>query len=186
MDTSLEHFAHIEDVVEFVKTHLPPDANTDTWKQVCQDVMHCELQKVEPLLLQQLQKTDGHAHTEEEIRGLLRAASWYTHPQHTSDVLIEDAETLKEALIASNVKNASEWLDEVMIALEQHLTEHNALPATEAIESLIEQLHTDPTLSSFLPSAQELRDQIYYQLLYPHWFATIEQWKQAQNKKGHS
>ena len=36
--------------------------------------------------------------------------------------------------------------------------------------------------TSALTPAHELRDQIYYQLLYPHWFAIVDQWRQGQTK----
>ncbi len=32
----LEHFTHIEDVVRFVKEHLPKGTGTGEWKNVCE------------------------------------------------------------------------------------------------------------------------------------------------------
>lgn len=184
MDTTLEHFAHVEDVVAFVKKHLPPEADSSAWKNVCEDVLHCELTKVEPLLFAALQKKDEHAHTEDEIRALVRAASWYTHPQRSAEVLAEEALTLKSVLEAAGIKDAGSALDLAITALEDHLTEHEALPAANALELLIEKLRIDTAHASFLTPVRELRDQIYYQLLYPHWFMIVNQWKKNQSEKG--
>ena len=116
MDTTLEHFTHIEDVVTFVKEHLPPGGSVEAWKNICEDVMHCELSKVEPLLLKQLAEKDGHHHTEEDIRALLRATSWYTHPQLSQEELLAQVETLKTIL----GPDATVQLETIRAAIQDH------------------------------------------------------------------
>lgn len=182
MDASLEHFAHIENVVAFVKSHLPPEVGPEAWKRVCEDVLHCELTKVEPLLTKQLATQDAHAHQEEEIRALLRAASWYTHPQLPTEALLHQAKILRTILAPQADGTIPSHLETIQVALQQGLSGHEALPAAQAIEAILRVITQNPVLSPAQIPAHELRDQIYYQLLYPHWFAIVNQWKQTQTK----
>ena len=180
---NLEHFSHIEDVVAFIKQHVPANADATTWKNVCEDVMHCELDKVEPVLTTQLKTTDTHAHTEDEIRGLLRAASWYTHPQLTTEALLKQVELIKTTLIPLPNPKQEGDLNTIFATIQNHVAGHEALPAAQAIEELLAFLQDNPSLSALMIPAHELRDQIYYQLLYPHWFAIVEAWHTARSKK---
>jgi hypothetical protein len=182
MDTSLEHFTHIEDVVAFVKKHLPAEADAEAWKNICENVMHCELRKVEPLLTKQLAEKDAHHHSEEDIRALLRATSWYTHPQLSREALLAQVENLKKILEPNISPDTSDQLEMIRIAIQDQMAGHEALAAAEAIEALLKSLNANPTLTNTLTPAHELRDQIYYQLLYPHWFAIVHEWKQDQTK----
>lgn len=180
MEPHLEHFAHVEDVVNFVKAHLPPNADATAWKNVCEDVLHCELTKVEPLLTEQLAQQDAHHHREEDIRALLRAASWYTHPQLSTEALLTQADQLQRLFSGDAV---APKLDQVRAAIRDQYAGHEARLAAQILEELLERIRQNPSLEAGLLPARELRDQIYYQLLYPHWFETVKQWKEKQRHK---
>jgi hypothetical protein len=178
IDTSLEHFSHIEDVVAFVKRQLPENANHDAWKNVCEDVLHCELTKVEPLLLKELDQANEHSNEEEHIRSLVRAASWYTHPQLTQEQLLAKIDQLVPKLQG----NLIHQLQTIRTAIQTPKSGTEARDAAEVIEALIAALNTAPTDTETQTTLRELRDQIYYQLLYPHWFAIVTRWKQNRPK----
>lgn len=176
MDTSLERFVHIEDVVRFIKTHLPETPGTEQWQNICTDVLHCELAKVEPILLNELTKTKETPQAD-EVRELLRAASWYTHPQATPAELDQKLGELNTRLAGYG------FSEERFFALQRALTEKQsgseALSAANAIEQAIQTIHDHPELATLLSTAQAIRDQIYYQLLYPHWFEIVKVWAQT-------
>lgn len=178
IDTSLEHFAHIEDVVDFVKKQLPADADHEAWKNVCEDVLHCELTKVEPMLLKELEHRSEHPNEEEHVRALVRAASWYTHPQLNQEQLLAQITFLESHLATNHL----DLLKMIGTAIQTPLSGSDARNAAKAIEDLIESTKTTNPDQSVITALHELRDQIYYQLLYPHWFAIVAQWKQRQPK----
>ena len=179
MDTSLEHFVHIEDVVRFIQQHLPPEQGEDTWRAVCTDVLHCELAKVEPILLKALQATRDPKQTE-TIRELIRAASWYTHPQLSQEALVNTLDTLVRHLPAHADLLSEQQIHTIRTALTQEHEGAKALPASQAIDQLIIALSNSPVLESLLIPAREVRDQLYYQLLYPHWFEIVKNWTEKQ------
>ncbi|MBP7133625.1 hypothetical protein KBA73_00235 [Patescibacteria group bacterium] len=179
----LEHFTHIEDVVRFVKEHLPKGTGTGEWKNVCEDVLHCELEKIEPLLLEELKKHPQETKEDELIRALLRAASWYTHPQLSSADLLKQADILLANEELTEISHASDALLLAKTTLEKELSGVDVLPAAQALETLIERFTDGTNKEATLLLLRELRDQLYYQLLYPHWFSLVQAWNLRQAQK---
>ncbi len=172
-EAPLEHFELIEDVIAHIRTKLPAESGPNSWKNVCEDILHCQLPTVEPLLLQELETAKGNATEEEKIRGLLRAVSWYAHPPKTTEEILTDLSHVRPTHPSPPDQSR---LDTIQAALEQKLEGKEALPAAEAIDELFaEAAHEDQRATFRL-----VRDQIYYQLLYPHWFEVVKRWAATQ------
>lgn len=168
-DAPLEHFELIEDVVAHIRTKLPADSGADSWKMVCEDVLHCQLPAVEPILLKELEAAKGQPDEEEQIRGLLRAVSWYRHPRQETKELITQINHLKPT--------HPEPADQTLLAtiqdtLEQQREGKEALPGAEAIDALFARARNEEEKTKL----RQVRDQVYYQLLYPHWFEVVKRW----------
>ena len=172
---SLEHFALIEDVLIYIRKKLGTETHPDAWKQVCEDILHCELPKIEPHLLHALADTKGQLVEEQKIRGLLRAVSWFTHPAKTIEELITILGHLKET---HPREEDQAHLDLVHDALEKKKEGAEAHPAAEAIDVLFSHAHDEAERVHL----RELRDQIAYQLLYPHWFEVVKRWTEAHER----
>lgn len=172
VEAPLEHFELIEDVVAHIRTKLPAESGPESWKNVCEDVLHCHLPQVEPLLLKELEAVKGNSTEEEQIRGLLRAVSWYNHPPKTTEQILRDLGHLRP----THPKQEDQTLlDTVQSALEKGLDGKDALPAAEAIDALFARAtHEDHRVT-----LRTVRDQLYYQLLYPHWFEVVKRWADA-------
>lgn len=168
-DVPLEHFELIEDVVAHIRTKLPAESGPGSWKLVCEDVLHCQLPAVEPILLRELEAAKGHPEEEEKIRGLLRAVSWYRHPPKTIPELLAQISRMRSTHPRSEDQTA---FDTVESALQNQLEGEQALPAAETIDRLFTQSPRDDERAKL----REIRDQVYYQLLYPHWFEVVKRW----------
>lgn len=162
-DTPLEHFQLMEDVIAHIRAKLPAESGTHSWKAVCEDVLHCELSAVEPLLVQELLAAQGHPDEQQTVRGLLRAVSWYQHPQKDIAALLGELSTLRGVYPETGDQMR---LDEIEQALREQHQGDQALKAADAVDALFVQANA-PSQKEAL---REIRDQLYYQLLYPHWF----------------
>jgi hypothetical protein len=172
--TELEHFQHVEDVITFIKQRLPKEAGPEAWKNVCEDVLNCHLPVVEPMLKEALKDVKGHPSEENTIRGLLRAVSWYQHPQLSLEQLLKNIEKLSPIVSSEE----QPYLQTIREILEQKKDGFDAYPAALAIETLL----SAPSTTEHQTELIELRDQIYYQLLYPHWFEVMKQWTDRKTK----
>lgn len=168
-DAPLEHFELIEDVIAHIRTKLPADSGPESWKNVCEDVLHCQLPNVEPLLLKELAAAKGNLADEEQIRGLLRAVSWYNHPPKTTEEIVAAVKRLRPTHPSAD-DHAK--LDLIQSALEQQMQGKELLSAADAVE----QLFTHAQHEDQKTTLRIVRDQIYYQLLYPHWFEVVKRW----------
>ena len=166
---SLEHFILIEDVIAHIRTKLPDPSNAERWKHVCTDVLHCQLPVVEPVLLKELAAVRGQNDKEQEIRALLRAVSWYQHPAKSREELLTALVAWREAPFA--VAHQTE-LAKIQVALQTEQQGTDVLPAAQAVEMLFVQVNTVAERETL----REVRDQLYYQLLYPHWFEIVKEW----------
>lgn len=162
-DTPLEHFKLVEDVIAHIRAKLPAEDGAESWKVVCEDVLHCELSAVEPLLLQELIAAQGHPEEQQTVRGLLRAVSWYRYPPKDVTTQLADLVTLRSAYMDQADQSR---LNEIEQALREQYQGDQALKAADAVDVLF--LHADAP--SQKEPLREMRDQLYYQLLYPHWF----------------
>ncbi len=168
-ETPLEHFELIEDVVAHIKAKLPAESGSNSWKNVCEDVLHCQLPLVEPLLLQELAANTGNTDEQEKIRGLLRAVSWYKHPPKS----VEDLGKILNHLRPTHPDNEDQAdLNLIQSAFEQQLEGENALPAADAVDRLF----VKPQPEEQKNLLRQVRDQVYYQALYPHWFDVVKRW----------
>lgn len=168
-EAPLEHFTLIEDVIAHIRTKLPAESGPESWRMVCEDVLNCHLPAVEPLLLKELEQNQQNPDEQEKIRGLLRAASWYRHPPKSQAELLKDLNQLRPTHPKAEDQQA---LDAIQTAFEQQLEGSAALPAANAIDRLFRDA-TNPETQAKL---REVRDQLYYQLLYPHWFEVVKNW----------
>lgn len=173
-ESQLEHFRHVEEVVEYIKKRLPQEVGPDAWKNVCEDVLNCHLPAVEPMLLKELEDVQGNPSEENNVRGLLRAVSWYTHPQLSINALLTKIDELEEMATPEDKRS----LETVREALKKAQHGFDAYPAALAIESL----KKCSLVKEEETAIHELRDQIYYQLLYPHWFEVMKQWTDQKSK----
>ena len=173
VDAPLEHFELIEDVIAHIRTKLPAESGPHSWKNVCEDVLHCQLPVVEPLLLQELEAAKGQTDEEQKIRGLLRAVSWYRHLPKTAAEILSEVNHLRPTHPSPEDQTA---LDAIQQALEAQFEGHDALPAAEAIDRLFQAATEDQKVPLRL-----IRDQLYYQLLYPHWFEVVKRWAAEQH-----
>ncbi len=172
-EAPLEHFTLIEDVIAHIRTKLPAESGPESWRLVCEDVLNCHLPAVEPLLLKELEQNQQNPDEQEKIRGLLRAASWYRHPPKTTDELLKTINQLRPTHPRNEDQQA---LDAIQAALEGQLEGGAMLPAANAIDHLFRDASRPDEQEKF----REIRDQVYYQLLYPHWFEVVKQWAARQ------
>lgn len=173
-EAPLEHFELIEDVVAHIRGKLPADSGANSWKMVCEDVLQCHLPQVEPLLLKELAQAEGDLEEEQKLRGLLRAVSWYQHPPRTTEELLSTLNALRPTY---SDPGDQARLETIQTALEAQKTGSELLSATDAIEALFQTARSEEERLKL----RELRDQIYYQLLYPHWFEVMKEWVAKQS-----
>lgn len=173
-EAPLEHFELIEDVVAHIRSKLPAESGENSWKMVCEDVLQCHLPQVEPLLLQELAQADGNLEEEQKLRGLLRAVSWYQHPPRTTEELV----TTLNHLRPTHPDPADQTrLQTIQAALQERKMGSEALSAADDVEALFKTARGEDERAKL----REVRDQIYYQLLYPHWFDVMKQWANKQS-----
>lgn len=172
-EAPLEHFELIEDVINHIRTKLPAESGPGSWKNVCEDVLHCQLPAVEPLLLQELVAVKGDADETSRIRALLRAVSWYRHPPKQTSDLLETINRLKPTHPGTEDQT---HLNTIQEALEQKYEGADALKAADAVEALFAKEQREDLRDAL----REVRDQVYYQLLYPHWFEVVKRWAATQ------
>ncbi len=172
-EAPLEHFELIEDVIKHIRTKLPADSGSSSWKNVCEDVLHCQLPVVEPLLLQELAAVKGDADETNKMRALLRAVSWYRHPPKQVDELIDEVNHLKPTHPGTEDQT---YLSTIQDAFERKLEGSEMLKAADAVEALFANASREDQRDAL----REIRDQVYYQLLYPHWFEVVKRWAATQ------
>lgn len=174
IDTPLEHFELIEDVIAHIRTKLPAESGPGSWKAVCEDVLHCQLPAVEPILLRELDAAQGNTDEQSKIRALLRAVSWYRHPPKNAEELVTEIQHLHSTHPGAEDHAAFAAVEE---ALKNQSQGAEALQAADAIDQLFARAQNDDHKGRL----RQIRDQIYYQLLYPHWFEVVKHWVAARS-----
>jgi hypothetical protein len=172
-ETPLEHFELIEDVVAHIRTKLPADSGPESWRAVCEDVLHCQLPAIEPLLLKELAAAQGNVDEQEKLRGLLRAVSWYRHPRMSADEIVAQLNHLRPTHPGSENEAV---LDTIQEALEKQYEGAEALKAADSVDALFANAKSEEEKEKL----RQIRDQVYYQLLYPHWFEIVKNWAATQ------
>ncbi len=180
----LEHIPTILDVRKYLENKFEEDAGkTD----LCRYPFGCDIDRLEPILLAELvdvkasdapdPKHLGH------LRSMIRAASYFTHLRPIATELIPFAESLVEEVQAHQQElarlepeEAKDWDDireaaqSVVNALQRGQKGEEAEPAALAVEYFLDRVYQQKKYSGYLKKMRELRDQIYFQRLYPGWF----------------
>lgn len=140
IDTPLEHFELIEDVIAHIRTKLPAESGPGSWKAVCEDVLHCQLPAVEPILLRELDAAQGNTDEQSKIRALLRAVSWYRHPPKNAEELVTEIQHLHSTHPGTEDHAAFATVEE---ALKNQSQGAEALKAADAIDQLFARAQND-------------------------------------------
>lgn len=178
-----EHLATIKDVRAYLEQKFSGDPKK---ANICQYPFGCDIDVLEPILLEDLvnaKLTDPDHGQWSRLRSLIRAASYLTHSRPETAKLIplaesfvQEAEAHQKQLARTEPEEAKDWEEirtmalAMVRALVQGLKAEDAEPAARAAEHFLHLAYREKQNTQRLRSLRELRDQIYFQRLYPTWF----------------
>ncbi len=182
-----EHITTTKDVRAYLQERFP---NDPTKSNLCQYPIGCDITDVEPFLIDDLiaekmraTESKGSNETIARLRKLIRAASWISHARPRDEPLLalarslaDEVEKKQQEIARTDPQESKEWNDVLSMAhviasaLHDHLAGAEAESAAQAIEYFVDIARKNPHDQRRLKHLRELRDQLYFQRLYPTWF----------------
>ncbi len=180
-----EHILTTKDVRDYLAKKFRDDPAR---ANLCKYPLGCDVNDVEPILQKDLldAKTTGSVVDPKNIhqlRQLIRAASWGSIVSKSPErhlalahELVESVEARQRELERTDPDEAKEWneiahmANVVEDALTHHLAGDEAEIAAQAMEHFLSVAIKERRDRVTLTRLRELRDQIYFQRLYPIWF----------------